>query len=711
MQPDPMRAKRRYITGDPAQVSIRGLTIALSEQFEQLAKPILAGIGLFTALSGFAAYWAADSAIVGACAAILIILLTANLWLWNGSRPHEPDVPALRETPRRRRFRLAIHAGSGVISVAALTVTVILSHEAWAVRGIRLAFGCEAVIPRVERYIAGNGRSNIAARLELADCYGERNRFADEVKVLDQLLRDQEVLSNLDKKEAVLLIGELDARIGLDLLTSSDAGLQTDAELARQRLSDAKQLRPGDWFVLDLLASATARAEIQHPTKAPRARQILAEAQAAFNSMSVPPSNFERAQHWHWQGRALLDVGDYEEAEKAFTKELSLRPTEAPAAAEARALQHVAAYNRTGDVAPLRRYFAEAPTPEDRGHAADEICGALLIKADVAYRQGDAVGAARHAKEAEDIWAIALQLGVAGQDRADRVRTALISFYSGRYDEAVSRWRQIVKEEPANDAYQFLLGLAARRAGLLEEARSALEKYTARRPSDPSGHAELGADILGLAEKDGPTKQRADLFRGSEREFHNAAERAPNDFVIAGWLRDAISQRAYAVESGEARIRSLEIALRWARKAHDLQPAGAKHSDATKRLAQLLNDLAYDYLTENDDVAMARRYVDESLKWQPGQAYTLDTKATVLIRMAERTQSGSGRMRLLREADDLLGQSIKGLPADDRLALAQYYVHKGRLDILQGEDAAAQAAFGRAVELDPSNVEARKQLH
>ncbi|MGH9807062.1 MAG: tetratricopeptide repeat protein, partial [Terriglobia bacterium] len=579
-----------------------------------------------------------------------MILLAANLWLWNSSRPRKPVVPALLETPRRRRFRWAVHIGSGVISLAAVIVMVILSREAWAVPGIRLVFGCEAVISRVERSVAGGGHPDVDARLELADCYDERGRRADEVKVLEQLLTDQEVLTTSDKEKLPILVGRLHAYIGLDLLTSSDAALQTDAGLARQHLREAALRRPGDWFVLDLLAFATARTESLHPTKMPESRQILTDAQAIFNSMPVPPSSSERAQHWHWQGRALDEMGVYEEAEKAFAQEVQLRPADSPEAADARAFQHAAAYHRTGDLPALRRYLAEAPTPEDRGKAADEICRALIQKAGAADQQGDAVGAARYAKEAEDIWAIALQLGVVGQDRTDRVRTALLSFYSGRYDEAVSMWRQIVKEEPANEAYQLFLGWAARRAGLLEEARGAFEKYTAKRPDDPRGHSELGLTILGLAEKEGPaaTTQRADLFRAAESEFRAAADLAPSDPVIAGWSRDAISERANKVETGQARIRSLEAALGWARKAHDLQPAEAKSSDATKRLANLLNNLAYHYLTESDDVVTARRYVDESLKWQPGQAYALDTKATILIRMAEKTQSASAQAPLLR---------------------------------------------------------------
>lgn len=678
-----------------------------TEWFERQMKPILGVIGLFTALSGIAASWAADSAAVGACAAILIVLCAYNLLLWGNSRPRNPVVPALLETLRHRRRRQAIHVGSTVIGLACIAVIVMLSHEAWAVRGIRLAFGCDAVISRAERYVAGPGRTDFGERLELADCYDKLGRIADELKALEQLLSDQQALHTLSETDLRDRLGWLHAIIGLDLLTSFDSAVQTDAGLARQHLQQAAWYRRNDWFVLDLFAFATARAQRLHPTKnTEEARQILVKAQATFDSMSVPPTDADRVAHWHWQGRALLEIGTYEKAEKAFAEEQSLLPADGTAAATARGYQIEAEYDRTANLPALRRHLEEARTPADRKVRADIVVSAYLEEAAAADQQGDTARAAQAAKKAEDIWAIALQLGVE-QDRVDRVRTALIWFYLGHYEDAVSMWRQIVKEEPANDFFWLLFGEAARRAQLLDDGRTALNVYTARRPDDPVGHAELGLAILGLAEHDGPPTQRVDLFRAAVDELSRAERLAPNDAVIPGLLRDAIIERAQAVEAGEAKIRSFEVALGWARKAREMQPA---NPDATRRLADLLNDLAYDYLLANGDLRTARFYVEECLKLQPNYAYALDTKATILIRAAEKSELGSVRTPLLQEADDLLERAIEGLPKGDMPARAELYVHKGRLAVLRGDDTSAQDSFHRALEFDSTNAEARKHL-
>lgn len=71
-------------------------------------------------------------------------------------------------------------------------------------------------------------------------------------------------------------------------------------------------------------------------------------------------------------------------------------------------------YARTKDLPALRRYLAEAPGSEDQGEAAVNVVNALIDVADAAYESGDVQGAKRTATEAQDILAIALQLGVAG---------------------------------------------------------------------------------------------------------------------------------------------------------------------------------------------------------------------------------------------------------------------------------------------------------
>jgi tetratricopeptide (TPR) repeat protein len=680
----------------------------LFETFEQHSKSISAGVGLFTALSGVAAAWAADSAIVGACAVILIALCVGNLWLWNNSRPPKPFVVA--ESSRHWRLRWAMHGVSAVIGLAVAALIVVLSREAWAVRGIHWAFGCEKVASRAERYVAGKGRLDVSARRTLASCYEYRGRMAAAVAALEGLLNDQEALATIKAEERPSLLALLHAQIGLDLLTSYDPALQTDASRARQHLKEAALRRSGDWFVLDLLAYATARTQ----TGEAEVRQILGEAQVAFDSMPGAPTNAESAwQHFYWQGRALYLIGAYAEAEKAFARELSLMPADDPRAVLPRGFLRAAEYGRTGDLPALRQYLVESSTPADRARTAVELSNALIAEADAADQRGDAQAAARIAKDAEAILAIALQLGAIEQDRVNLVRTALLLGYTGRYGEAVSMWRQIVKEEPTNKNYWLLFGRAARRAALFEDARDALKNYVAMQPADPVGHSELGLAIHGLAQKAGPAAQSIDLFRAAEHELSIAAKLAPRDPIVAGLLRDAIAERGGALETGEARIRSFEIAVDWARRTRELLVENANPSaasDATGRLAELLNALAYDYLTEKDDLAAARVYVDECLELQPDQPFALDTKAAILIRAAEKTQSASDREPFLREADDLLGRAFKALPVNDRKALSQYHEHKGRLAALQSDHDAAQASFRRALELDPSNVQARKQL-
>ena len=677
------------------------------ETFEQQIKPITVATGLFTALSGVAAGWVADSAVVGASATVIVGLCALNVWLWRNSRPPKPFVPALAESKAHRALRRVFHIVSTGAVLAAVGVIIILSQEAWAVRAIQWAFGCEVVAPRAERYVAGKGHTDVEARTALAACYNSRERIADAIAAMEALLNDQEALATVKTDKRPALLGFLHGNIGLNLLISYDPAVKTDAQQARQHLQEAIRLRADYWFARDLLAYATAASSATET----EVRQILDEARREFELRQSSTNAADAKRHFHWQGRTLYLLGAYAEAEQAFASELSLTSANDPSAVRPLRWLRAAEYGRTGDLPKLRQYLADAPTPADRGQIALALADELVIQADTADQRGDAEGAARIARDGEAFLATALQLGAVEQDRVNRVRSALLTAFSGRYGEAAAMWRQIVKEEPANRNYLLLYGRATRRASLFEEARDALKTYVTMQPDDAPGHSELGLASYGLAEKSGTPAQAIDLFRVAEQEFNKAAKLAPKDPVITGWLRASIVARG-ALESGEAKIRTFEEALVWARRTRELvadanSPAA---SEATRQLAWLLNELAYRYLTDNDDLPAARLYVDECLRLQPDLFSALDTKAAILIRTAEKTQPASDRQPLLQEAEDLLGRAIKAFPVDDRKALSQYYEHKSHLAALQGDEAAALANARRALELDPSNVQARKQL-
>ena len=75
-----------------------------------------------------------------------------------------------------------------------------------------------------------------------------------------------------------------------------------------------------------------------------------------------------------------------------------------------------------------------------------------------------------------------------------RVRSALLLVYSGRYGEAVSMWRQIVKEEPTETTGSC--SAEPHVARHCSKKRDALKKYVEMQPADPVGHSELGLVTL-----------------------------------------------------------------------------------------------------------------------------------------------------------------------------------------------------------------------
>jgi hypothetical protein len=69
------------------------------------------------------------------------------------------------------------------------------------------------------------------------------------------------------------------------------------------------------------------------------------------------------------------------------------------------------------------------------------------------------------------------------------------------------------------------------------------------------------------------------------------------------------------------------------------------------------------------------------------------------------------RHDLALEAKHLLDSIGGSLSPEDRQLIAEFQVHKGRIALLLGDSEAARASFVRALEFDPSNANALKQLH
>lgn len=302
----------------------------LLETLLQQINPIVGIIGLGTTLSGVAAYWAADSALVGGIAALLVLLLASNLTLRRSARSHKPAYGG-SETHGQRFPRQLIHAGSGIIGLIGLTLIMVFSYEPWAIRAQFLVRGCGA-LSNGELWIAGDGRTDIPIRLKVADCYDKQHRTADHLKTLQSLLDDKQALSTLDPTTVPELKRSLNANIGLDLMMSNESALQTDYRKAKKHLEGAASLRKDDWFVSDLRAAAAGRAEAGRPEAEADVRQMLAKAQAIFYSMPGHLVSANRAIHAHWRGRALASVGAHAEAEREFATELSLMPQGDPQA-------------------------------------------------------------------------------------------------------------------------------------------------------------------------------------------------------------------------------------------------------------------------------------------------------------------------------------------------------------------------------------------
>ena len=97
------------------------------------------------------------------------------------------------------------------------------------------------------------------------------------------------------------------------------------------------------------------------------------------------------------------------------------------------------------------------------------------------------------------------------------------------------------------------------------------------------------------------------------------------------------------------------------------------------------------------------------MKIDNGSSYYLDTKAWILVRMAELLEglTPSQRQKNYDEAERLINQALELSPEDDKELKADLFYHLGYIEKLRGRQDKARELFQKALESDPQHKKAK----
>jgi tetratricopeptide (TPR) repeat protein len=613
-------------------------------------------------------------------------LIAYSVWLWrNKSR-------------MAAKFRWAIYLVSGFALVVAWGTTIALISDRYAAR-LLPALACrfeiprlaEIAIPRLEQYVAHDGSRDLKALRNLANCYSQAKRDTDEIETLDKLLSNPSSLSVLGPRE----YGLLSAEAALGLLGTDYLG-PSQPDKAVHYLRAARQYLGSTPATLTLLAYAISQ-EDRNKLSA-HERQEIAELFAEAKKLMQAFPDPEAVRNYHYfYGQSLVSMGEPDDASRELNAALEgeQRSERRDEIFYFQGLNEL--FNRN-DLNAASNWWTQM---KGRERLVETLSGTVLGLYFEADRvQGDASLRMKLLDQAQQL------LGVAAQTvKKERRYPAKFLLAAGfvaigreHYQEAEYQFGEFVKQQPFDATGYYWLGRAHISAKAYKEAQIALAEAVELDPTNADAKYYLGVSLTQINEWD---KARSVLSEAVGQQPDN-----PSFLLLFLDVSAVLAEREKDLEVRERlfseTLKLAERTISAAEKAHEPETAKLAH----RSRADILNGLADAYRQRGEALTAASDYIDRALRDFPEDPVYLGTKAQILIKLAERTAASAEREENLRQAEELLN-SASNQKTNSELA-AELWVDRGNIEQLRGHDDAANHCFLKALDLDPTNVDAKR---
>jgi tetratricopeptide (TPR) repeat protein len=635
-----------------------------------------------------------------------LLLLAYNIWLIKARRRFEWVY-----TQRRQRLaqfsRWAVHIASVLLLTLSWSVVGILASDRWAGH---LFFGLgqfERATVRLSSYVATT-EDDISAHKKLAESYKELGDYNAYFRTLEDLLANKKAFEELDPDKQTHELGIIHFSLGSALLVDEyTEGLPSMSNRALHHLKNARLFGGDNPGLLMLLGYAEANIEDDLPNATAKVKKTFEQIKSLVNSFEDAQVRSEAIQLYHyWYGKALGKLKLYDEAEEELNSALDLTT-----AADGRGATDSDKillelgrneYNRTDDVSKANEYWQRITKAEFLRDAL-RLNGLNLWHQGVkASNKGEHDEAAKLNDRAEELLVMAVRMG----DRSPNLHLQLGAMYFSRedYRQAAETFRKLTKMWPSNNIGYYWLGRSKFLVeGGLEEADTAMSRAVELEPKDGAAHYWLGRIALARDQLD---RSLAELVKSLELG-------SSRDDVHMHLVHTLLSLAVKAEEYSDEYLSLLERSLKRTKEGIEAAEVHKKASVATalgELKKEILNYLAYTYAQRKENLSLALSYIDGALEENPDSPYYLDTKAWILILIAERSTDVSSVESDLRNAEKLLKRALDLLPEEEKKAKAETLFHLGYIQKLRGDQERARKLFMEALDLDPAYLGAKAEL-
>lgn len=635
-----------------------------------------------------------------------LLLLAYNIWLIKVRRRYEREY-----TQRRQHFirfsRWAVHIASVLLlALSWSTVGILASDKHAGYLFFRLGM-FEKAVARLNSYV-DTTKDDINAYKKLAESYEQIGEYNAYFHTLEDLLANKKAFEELDPYKRNQELGNIHFSLGNSLLVDEyTEGLPSTSHRALQHLKNARLYIGDDPALLMLLGYAEATVEDDLPNVTVKVKKIFEQIKSSINSFEDVQEHSTVIQLYHyWYGRALSKLRLYDEAEIELNSALDLATIAVVKGStdSDEILLELGRneYKRTDDVSEANKYWQRI-TKNEFLRAAIRLNGLNLWRQGVeASNKGEHEKAAKLNDKAQELLAMAVRMG----DRSPNLHLQLGALYFSRkdYRQAAATFQELTKMWPDHAIGYYWLGRSkSLMEGGWEEADTAMSRAVELEPNNGDAHYWLGRIALARGQLD---RSQAELVKSLE--LGCSIDDVYIYLVLTLW-----SLADKAGEYSDEYLSLLERSLKWTKEG--LKSAEVhKKASVTTRLRQFkkeaLNGLAYSYAQRKENLGLALSYIDSALQEDPDSPYYLDTKAWILILIAERSTDVLSVESNLLNAEKLLNHALDLLSDEEKKAKAETLFHLGYIHKLRGEQESARKLFIRALDLNPEYLDAKAEL-
>jgi len=641
-----------------------------------------------------------------------ILLVGYNVWITTAAHPSAID-PGAKMKQFSRRFRVTVYAVSVVFLLIAWTITGITTSHKY-IGYVMFSLGKYDLAAEHLKLTVQGSADDYQTLYKLAICHKKTGNLKLYFDKMDSLLLNDAAFAEFDDDEKLQKEIEIRFNSALDLISYDYIeGIPDPNRRALVHVEKARLLQRTEpvWILMlgYIRAAEAGENAVGNPYMQQRITSIFDDALILAEEAYPEQDKYIKflSLYHLWYGRSLYKFELYDRSKEHLEKGLEILETEGtgqPGLKDSYLM-------RLGQNELFRTKNLEAAYEYWQHISDDFYLAEALTLAGYSYWsegwQADNEGDFERAEEKFDAAEVALSEAASIGRETFKLYLILGVLYFNReeYVHAVANFSDAARIDPVDPLGYYWIGRSHFMLNNLDQARDAMSHSLELNPGATDTHYWLGRILYDLGDR---TSACAEF----EKSIASDRSNTKSYMYMVSATYDLANEKE---EYGAERIGLMEKALRYSNDGMEVaqrQGEQVKFAGLRNVYCIISNSLAYCYVQRGENLALALNYIDEALQLESENPYYIDTKAWILVKIAElsETFTDTQKQGYYNSAEGLFNQAVNSYGQTDKDARAETLYHLGYIEMLRGDRSAARSLFLQAIALNPQYEEAKTAL-